>query len=190
MYRQRLPNTLFDGGGEMSMPRELISSNSLAMTSGEIRFCPFIAARSEAITKVRVRVGTVAAATVTLIRVGIYQVDQSGALWLVASIPNTTTMCPTPATISTTVNLSATFNKICGRLYAAAFIFVGTTAPTLLGGGGSSYANTPSLNPFDLMPFAGALKRTGQTDLVTPVLKSALALAGGALPMPLVEMIP
>lgn len=183
------PDVLLDGGGELNMTRADVSTIALTATSGSILFTPFLAKRSEAITHVKVRVGATAAATITLIRVGIYAIDQSGNLTLISAMANLTTMCNTANAVSSTGTLTTTFNKVQGRLYATAFIFVGTTAPTLWGGAGLTSTSTATVNPFDLMPFAGALRRSGQTDLVTPVTKANLSIVT-ATNAPYVEMLP
>jgi hypothetical protein len=182
-------DVLFDGGGEMNMPRDRHTVNTLTATSGSILFTPFIAARSEAITKVRVRVGTVAAATVTTIKCGIYEVNQAGNFTLIAITANTTTMAATINAAGTLTNLTTTFSKIANRLYATAFIFVGTTAPTLLGGNGTVFTSTAANNPYSLMPVQGALRRTGMTDLTTPQALSAMSIVSGQV-APYMEMLP
>ena len=181
-------DTLFDTGGEMNMPRYLLTTNTLSMTSGAIILTPFVAARSEAITKLLVRVGTTAAATVTTIKVGIYEVNQAGNLTLIAVSANTTTMCATINAAGTLTSLTSTFNKIANRLYATAFIFVGTTAPLLLGGSGTAFTSTAASAPFNLMPINGALRRTGQTDLITPLALNTLSISSGTN-QPYMEML-
>ena len=187
-FRLRGDDVLLAGGGETSMPRSAISTNALTLTSQSVVFCPFIAARSEAITKVRMRVGATAAATVTLIRVGIYEVDLNGALWLVASIANTTTMMNSANSASTLVSLSATWNKVSGRMYAVGALFNGTTAPTVFGGQ-IAYTSTAAVDPFDFLPYQGALRKTSQTDLPASVTKAALSILT-ATQAPYVEFLP
>lgn len=191
-YRTRNPDALLAGGGETTIPRQDIDTNGLILTSQVVVFCPFIASRSEPITKVRMRVGTQAAATVTLIRVGIYEVDVNGALILVASIPNTTTMMGTINAASTLVSLSATWNKVVGRMYAAGVLFNGTTTPFVLGGR-TLFTSTAANDPYALLPYAGVgLRKTTQTDLPTSVARSALSINTGAnlVAAPYVELLP
>lgn len=188
-YRPRVSEALLAGGGELSMSRQSVSTNALTATSGAILLCPFYASRSEPITKGRVRVGATAAAAVTLIKIGIYQIDLSGNMTLLASTANTTGMCGTPNVAGTLTALTATWSKVAGRLYAAAFVFVGTTAPTIWGGYAAYTSNTPA-NPFDLKPFdGGALRRTGQTDLTAAIPASSLTVVSGTQ-APLVEFLP
>lgn len=182
------PDVLLDGGGEVNMPRADIGNITTTATSGSILFTPFIAKRSEAITKVRVRVGATIAGTVTTIKGGIYQIDQNGNLSPIAITANTTTMCATANAAGTLTNLATTFNKVMGRLYATGFIFVGTTAPTLWGGGALTSTSTAAVDPFDLMPFVGALRATGQTDLVA-ITKAGLSIVT-ATTAPYMEMLP
>lgn len=181
--------TLLDTGGETNMSRNAIANITTTATSGAILLTPFIAARSEAITKMRVRVGGTIAATITTIKLGVYQVDKNGNLTLLAITANTTGMTGTANAAGTLTSLTSTFNKIAGRLYCTAFIFVGTTAPTLWGGGGLTSTSTATVNPFDLMPYSGALRRTGQTDLVAAITKANLVIAT-ATQAPYVEMLP
>jgi hypothetical protein len=187
-YRTRNPDVLLAGGGETTIPRNAITTNALTLTSQSLVLCPFFSSRSEPITKVRMRVGATIAGTVTLIRVGIYEVDVNGALILVASIANTTTMMGTANAASTLVSLSATWNKVVGRMYAAGVLFNGTTAPTVWGGQ-IAYTSTATVNPFDLLPYAGPLRKTVQTDLPTSVAKSALSILT-ATQAPYVELLP
>lgn len=190
-YRPRNSECLIGSGGEYNMPRTLVSTRALALTSGTIFLTPFFASRSEAITKMRGRTGAAAAATVTTIKVGVYRVDDSGHLILDAVTANTTTMFGTIDNAGTLTNLTATWNKIQGRLYCSAAIFVGTTPPQVWGGS-SAFPSTSAGNPFNTWPYDGPLQVTGQTDLVARIASTSLVSAPSiaAAPTPFLEMIP
>lgn len=188
-YRVRNPEQLLAGGGELNMPRTMIATNAVTATSGSILLTPFIASRSEPITKMRVRVGATIAGTVTTIKLGVYEIDQNSNLTLVAVTANTTTMCATANATGTLTSLTATWQKKYGHLYATGFIFVGTTAPTLWGGAGQVFTSTTTVTPFDLAPLTGALRRTGQTDLVAAITKANLAILTATQSL-YVEMLP
>lgn len=187
-YRPRVSESLLGAGGEVSLPRSSITTKALTATSGNILLMPFVATRSEAITKGRVRVGATIAATVTTIKLGVYQVDAAGKLWQAGVTANTTTMTGTANAAGTTTNLAATWNKIAGRLYCAAFIFVGTTAPTIWGGGLSLQSTVPTA-PFDFLPYDGPMRVTGQTDLVTSIAKASLTFTDSTAG-PYIEFLP
>lgn len=191
-YRVRDPRVLLAGGGEVTLPREEVNTNALVLTSQVVVFCPFMASRSEPITKVRMRVGATAAATPTTQRIGIYEVDVSGNLILVASTANTGTLWTTANSATAQVALSATWNKVVGRMYAAGALFNGTTAPTVFGAN-THFTTTSTNEPYNFLPYAPVgLRKTTQTDLPTSVTKAQLSVNTGAnlTAAPYVELLP
>lgn len=120
--------------GEESLDRLVVSSAAIPLTSQSLRLSFFTARKTEAISSLRVVSGTTAAgATPTLVRFGVYSVDGSGNLALVASTPNDTTLLAGASTPYTKA-LSAVFNKVAGTRYAVAVLVVtAATAPTVAG---------------------------------------------------------
>ena len=136
--------------GESTIPRRLCSSTNVGSGSGNCRLTYFTARKTETITQVRTLSGSQAAATSTLCRIGIYSVDGSGNLTLIASTPNDTALWAATNT-AYTKSLSASFTKTRGNRYAVGIIFVGTTAPQLHGiitGLASENLAAPTLNAF------------------------------------------
>jgi hypothetical protein len=169
--------------GESALPRQLINSTGISMTSGTIRLTYFTARKSETVNNVRVLCGTTAAgATPTLIRVGIYTVANNGDLTLVASTASDTTLLAAANTAYTKA-LSAPYAKVAGTRYALGLIVVTAAAlPTMggnsvIGGLGSEAGQTPKL----CASFAA------QTDLTTPITN---AQAAGSTAGPYIAITP
>jgi len=118
--------------GESTILRRQVIAANVPSTSGYCRFTFFTARKTETVTQIRTISGSTAAATSTLCRVGIYSVDGSGNLTLIASIANDTALWAATNTAYTR-SLSASFTKTRGNRYAVGLIFVGTTAPTFAG---------------------------------------------------------
>lgn len=135
--------------GEETMPRTSIAASATAASTGLLRLAYFTARKTETVTQVRmVTGGTAAAPTPTLCRIGVYSVDSSGDLTLVASIPNDTTLFASAST-SYTRSFSAPFDKVRGARYAVGILVVSaTTVPTIFGqsvGPGSEYSYPPRI---------------------------------------------
>lgn len=128
-------------GGIASMPRGDVSASNLAFTSGNLRLAFFTAPVGFTATKVQTSTGTTAAgATPTLCRIGLYTVDGSGDLDLVASTVNDTTLFAGAST-SYERSLSSPYAVVAGQRYAiGALVVTGATAPTLVGGNNASFA--------------------------------------------------
>lgn len=149
--------------GEMAFSRDLAISNQAGGTSGTFQLAYFTASRSETINTVTVWTGTtLAAATPTLIRFGIYSIAANGAGTLVASTANDTTLLAA-AHSEYSKALSAPFAKTVGLRYAAAVLVVsGAAVPTYMG---QLYSGTTTSYAF----LARSPRKTGrilsQTDL-------------------------
>lgn len=150
--------------GESTLFRRMVTSQSVATTSQTLRLTYFTARKTESIGNVRIISGSTAAgATPSLIRVGIYTVDGSGNLTLVASTANDTSLLAS-GTTEYPKALQASFTKTRGQRYAVGVLVVtAATAPTLTGGG-------------NLIPSAAAGRAprlggsvTGQSDLPSSV---------------------
>lgn len=145
--------------GEFTFDRRLAVQTGVQVVTGNQRFVFFTANKTETISQCKTYTGGVAAATTTLARIGIYEVNADGlTLDLVASTANDTALWN--ATFSTfTKSFSASFTKTRGKVYAFSHIWVGTTAPQFVGFtfGSSAFA-------MDSPPICGNL--TGRSDLV------------------------
>lgn len=127
-----LPDRLTSG--EEVFARDLTAVGSLTMTSGALRLSYFECRKTESTTGVRVISGsTAAAATPTLCRIGLYELDASNNGTLVASVANDTTIFAATTTVYTR-SWSTPYTKVRGRRYAVGVLVVsGTTMPTLAG---------------------------------------------------------
>lgn len=167
-----VPDGYMATSGESTVPRTSLISTS-ALVSGTISLTFFTARKTENITQVRLPTGnTAAAATPTLVRIGIYSEDQStGDLTLVQNVANDTTLFAA-ANTEYTKSLAGTWAKVAGTRYAFAVIIVtGAALPTLTGPNmnnstvqGTILSRSPRL--------AGAF--TGQTDLVSSISNASI----------------
>lgn len=158
-----------------------ISANTASATaaaSGQLVLAYWTADKTENITTVTAYTGgTAAAATPTLVRYGIYSVDAAGALTLVASTANDTTLLAAAATAYPKA-LSSTFAKVAGQRYAVGLLIVsGAAMPTMLGRSWSGSLMLPlvAVNP------AMSAVITGQTDL--PASASAPTTSAAGIPL-------
>lgn len=121
-------------GAVETMSRTQVLSNANSAVSQTMRLTAFTAPRSEQIVSVRVITGTVAAAaTPTIIRFGIYEVAADGAITLVASTTNDTTLL-TGLNTEHTKALTTPYSLVQGRRYAFAQLVVSAAAmPTMCG---------------------------------------------------------
>jgi len=157
--------------GESTLPRTS-AEGSYPVVSGQMRFTYFIARKTETVNQIRLATGsTAAAATPTVCRVGLYSVAADGALTLVASTANDTTLF---AAVNTAYTRSVTtpYQKVAGQRYALGIIVVtAATAPSFAGTGFTSGAEL-AVSPRK----AAAL--SGQNDLPASVAAASLALSG------------
>jgi hypothetical protein len=127
---------LMRDGGEWAQDRSQLSNESITMPSGTVKFRFFTAIRSETITRIRtIAGGTAAAATPTLCKVGVYEVDpQTDNLSNLVASANTTSLWSVVNGANTTT-LAANFNKRAGQRYAAAALCITAGATPVLQGG-------------------------------------------------------
>lgn len=149
--------------GETALPRVLGWHDALgALGTGSMYLTFFKAAKSEAITQIKVATsGTAAAATPSLCRLGIYALTGTTNT-LVASTVSDTALFAAANTFYTKA-LSATWQKQQGQVYVCALLVVtAAAAPSFTG-----WQLSPSNLTHDLMTLApyvsGAV--TGQADL-------------------------
>lgn len=115
--------------GEGTMRRREISGVA-GLPAGSLRLTYFTARRTETITSVRTNCTTLQSGA-TLCRIGLYTVDSSGNLTLVAATANDTTLWT--AAQSYTKAFSASYAKVRGQRYAVGLLTVGGGAPSLAG---------------------------------------------------------
>lgn len=151
-----------------TMTRQQVSSTNITTGSGNLRIQYFTAARSGQSTGIRMECGsTAAAATPTLIRVGLYTANDAGDLLaLAASTPNDTSLLASSST-TYTKSWSNPHTLTKGQRYALALLVVtATTVPTLCG-------KAPAQREMQRSPALCAVL-TGQADLPASVLAGSL----------------
>ena len=151
------------------MPRGEVQSN-VTLSSGQVRLSYFTATKSETINNIKgFTANTAAGATPTLCRLGLYSVDSSGNLTLVASCASDTTMFAA-TTSAYSRALTTPYAKVAGQRYAiGALVVTGATAPTspasFFSGPGSEMTATGP-NEAAVLP--------GQTDLPASITAGSL----------------
>lgn len=171
---------------EYALPKELVSDHAgLTLTSGSVFYTYFTAERSVTVDGAAMITGGTAAATPTTCKIGLYSVDPTtGDLTRVAVTANTTTLWD-GTDARDTVDFTAAYDLKAGYRYAAAALFVGTTAPVVLGRVGAAAVDVP----LGLMD-ADGVRRSGvnasETDLTASVLAAAVADSIGC---PYIELI-
>lgn len=158
--------------GEETVSRHWARDTTVLTGTGAFRVTFFTARKSETTTQIRVHSGgTAAAATPTLVRLGLYLVDAAGNGTLVAATANDTTLFAA-ANTAYTKTWSTPYAKTAGQRYAfGSLVVTSATAPTLVGGvigSASEAATAPRL----------AAQITGQTDLPASFTDAALATTG------------
>jgi hypothetical protein len=120
--------------GEEVFPRELATASGAPTASGQLRLTYFTCRKTESTSQLRMYSGsTPAAATPTLVRMGLYSIAANGDGALVASTTNDTTLFSVASTMYLK-SWSAPYTKTAGQRYALALLIVtATTLPTLLG---------------------------------------------------------
>jgi len=119
--------------GEETIPRELLNSTS-GLSSQQLRLSYFLARKSEITTQVKMFSSTAAAAaTPTLVRMGLFTIAANGDGTLVASTVNDTTIFAATNT-GYTRSWSDSYAKVAGQFYAFGLLIVSAvTMPTLAG---------------------------------------------------------
>jgi hypothetical protein len=159
--------------GEPTMPR-LNASGNVTMPNGNFRVAFFTARKTETVTQVRTVTNSQGQVGATLLRIGVYSVDASDNLTLIASTAHDATLWAAASTAYTKA-LSASFSKVRGTRYAIGAIEVGTSqAANLIGDISLSGAETA------VLPHICAVM-TGQTDLPASVAVGSLVASGTAL---------
>lgn len=161
--------------GESTLPRLQVTSTSSATGTGNLRLTYFTAQKTETTTQVRViSGGTAAAATPTLVRIGLYLIDGSDGGTLVASTVSDTALFAATNTVYTR-SWSTPYAKVAGQRYALSVLVVtGAAAPTLAGHAALASAAG------EVTTVAPRLSATfsGQTDLPASFATGSLAVSG------------
>lgn len=153
--------------------RMMVVANSLSATSGTVNFVYFTADQNMTVSNFSIRTGgTAAAATPTLIRMGLYSESVVGDLTLIGSTPNDTSLFSSTLTMYTKA-LSTPVDITMGNRYAFALLQVSAVAVATISGsnvqvGSSESAQSPRL--FCIL--------ASQTDLPSSVVFNNLALGG------------
>ena len=131
------PSTDIYNGNAISSGEELMSRHdtigaSPLNASGTVHLSYFTARKTETAANIRMLTDNTAATGVTLAKMGVYSVDGSGNLTLVASTANDTALFD-DAYSPYQKAFTATFAKTKGARYAAAVLVVGTGMPTMTG---------------------------------------------------------
>ncbi len=122
-----------DSGETTLPPAQCIAAGGGSLSTGNFRLVYFTAAKTESITKISTWAATAAAATPTLCRIGIYTIDGSGNLTLVASTTNDTAMWSSNG-VEYEKTLDVGFSKVAGTRYAVGSLCVtAASAPALAG---------------------------------------------------------
>ncbi len=146
--------------GESTMARQHINATTLAPGNGNLRLTYFTARRSFTAASIRTTCN-VAQVGATLARIGLYTVDGSGNLTLVASTTNDTNLWI--ATGASTKSLSSSYAVVRGQRYALGVLVVGTSTSPQLSGNGTVSSAECAVAP-RLCGFVGS-----QTDLPASV---------------------
>ena len=150
-----------------------------AQTSGSVVLSAFQALRTETITQLRLETGgTAAAATPTLIRLGVYERNPLDNLWtLLASTVGTDLTLFSAANATYTKPLTAPFYKKIGRQYADAYIVVtGVAMPNFHGP--SSVGGTAFGTDMQLLTPIKCGRLAGQSDLPATIPGASLVACG------------
>jgi hypothetical protein len=170
-------------GGEAVCDRRIIAATGTALGSGNLQLTYFTAQVAETINNLVLYTASTAAATVTLIRYGVYSVAANGDLTLVASTANDTSLLAVANTRYLKA-LSSSWSKLAGQRYAAGLLTVSTTSPSMVA------VNAQSAAIFDAV-FAQEPRLfgvvTSQSDLPSTVANASVTSSRRA---PYAEMLP
>lgn len=155
-------------------PRD-VSGNSVTLVSGTASFTAFTSPVTATVTQLFLASRGTAAATVTSNRLGLFTVDASGNLSLVArcasdiTIANATFQANTRS-FNTTGGYPASYTLMQGQRYAIGCLWVATTPPIVYGCNTSGPPGTITWLPWNSSTI------TGQSDLATSYTFGTLTL--------------
>jgi hypothetical protein len=174
--RTILPSTTVSANllttGEETFPRDFIAALTLGTNTGTLRLSYLTARKSETTTQIRVLSGsTSAAATPTLVRIGLFSIAGNGDGTLVAATTSDTALFAA-ANTRYTKSWASSYAKVAGQRYAVGILVVtSATAPSLAGVGAG---NSPALADDPRLTASIA----SQTDLPASFTAAALAVSG------------
>lgn len=154
--------------GEATMYRKDIIQAGVAPSTQQLRLSYFTAKKTEIVNNVVTVSGTVAAAaTPSICKIGVYEVQANGDLTLVASTANTLSLWATTFTKYTTA-LQSSLSKTQGKRYAVGILVVSAVAiPTFYG-----HSTIPTVISLDEPAICAFLP--GQSDLPSSITKASL----------------
>lgn len=163
--------------GHETMPRVAIGSTSVPMNSGTVRFAFFTCRQQSTPSSIRIiSGGTAAAPTPTLVKFGLYSVDVSGNMTLMAATASDTTRFSASSTAYTTPFSSSPGSLVVGNRYAiAAIVVTAAAAPTITGSQPGGFASEFAINPITTGTLGGA------TDLPATTSTSLLGQTSGLM---------
>jgi hypothetical protein len=171
--RQKAFNADFAIPGKVgSMGRNEVLAETAALATGVVVYSFFTARQSiRGANTMAFFTGGTAAATVTTIKYGLYEVASNGDLTLLAKTANDATLLTAADTAYPKVfESSGTVDVKAGKRYASAVIFVGTTAPTLLGRAPFAAAINVVAGAINQEAPKRSAQNASETDLVATVL--------------------
>lgn len=133
-------------GGEVIRPRSSIN-DTLTIQSGTMLLSYWTAISSGSASTISTLVGGTAASGLTLARIGVYSVDSSDNLTLLASTGNIAGSAWLSTYTLFSASLTSTFTRTVGSRYAVGFLAVGTTPPSLYAAGNTAFS--ASFNPIE-----------------------------------------
>jgi hypothetical protein len=154
------------------IPRIIGVNTSVFLSSGTIMFTTFVASQNITVSQVIMASSTVAGASLTLARIGLFTFNGATAT-LVARTASDTTLFTTTNTVytrsfGTTGGYPATYNLVAGETYAIGAMTVGGTSPSVVAG------NAVNTIIGGLSPRLTGI-RTAQSDLVTTTFNGTIA---------------
>lgn len=165
--------------GEGSIDRKAPLTGVAYGASGNLTLTYRRAIKTETITKLSMACATAAGATPTLIKFGVYSVNEgTGDLTLVASTANDTTVFAT-ANTGYEVALTSSFQKTAGNVYAYAILLVSSqTLPTVIG---HAHVASAGVNAILALPPRITGLVSSQTDLPSTISAGSVAVSNRAL---------
>lgn len=164
-------------GGEVIVPRMQVTSQGGTFASGTLTLTFGTATVTETIGHISCQTAGTNASGGTYAAYGLYTVDSSGNLTLVAHSNSDTTLWIYQYTSLNGYNVSAaltaSYQKIAGQRYAVGALFVGTTPPSIVGAAASAGdAGTNFIQPML------SAKLTGQSSIPSSITVGSLSSYG------------
>lgn len=160
--------------GQSTMKRREIVTTSLTIASQSLRLTYFVSKKSETVSSVSTCTGsTVAAATPTLCRLGLYEEAENGDLTLIAATENDVNLWNAANTIFNR-SFSVPVDIVQGRRYAVGILIVTAVATPTMHGNGTATSIVTAIPP----KLAGQV--SSQTDLPSSIANGSIANSGAS----------